>query len=442
MPRFKYTAINAENQKLSGSIDAVDEVEARAKLNGFGMSIIDMHELSETEMQALAAQQKLQFHAQDSSGKNIVGTIAADSEIEAYTKLKDEYGLTIVQIGGNTDMQTLENLYGQRKKPKKGEETMESAETTNEDSEERKTVDSQISRIIELGTHIVQENLEQITPEAKKSIEDTLDHLQRIRRSANLHHVRSTCMELLEFLKTDSLFVNPETKVEIKTKIQIDSGNLMEELSKTGLKQEFNLKDSIKKWYEKKRGAGKTSWLNRLIGKAVKEQTPQTQEEITIATYKDRLKDIRKELRDYVKIWITAKNAQFRKNAGENIKKLWEERRLAKRKIAELAMKKQTQIENKNILATLWTITGWLLTSYLLFYFTAIQIITKNFGLLTIPNILYVYNSIFIKYFLLAIFMLHIMSGIKMIFFRKNILASVIIYPVGTLVILLAIINL
>ena len=107
MPRFKYTAINAENQKLSGSIDAVDEVEARAKLNGFGMSIINMQKLSEIEIQALAKENKLQFHSQDTNGKNVIGTIAADSEIEAYTKLKDEYQLTVIQIGANTDIQTL-----------------------------------------------------------------------------------------------------------------------------------------------------------------------------------------------------------------------------------------------------------------------------------------------------------------------------------------------
>lgn len=442
MPRFKYAAINAENQKLSGSIDAADETEARAKLNNFGMSIIDMKELGEAEMRAIAAEKKLKFHGRDGNGKNVIGKIAADSEIEAYAKLKDEYQLTVIQIGENTDMLTLENLYQQQKKSEDGEKTAEDTGDASENSEERKIVDDQVNRVIQLGTGIVQENLDQISPDAKKSIEDKLDQLQRIRRSSNLQHVRATCKELLEFIKTDPLFVNPETKVDIRTKIQIDGDNLVEELSQTGLKQEFNLKDSIKKWYEKKRTKKGISWLDSLIEKVISEPSPKTQEDITIATYKASLKNIRKELRDYIKIWITAKNAQFRKNAGENIKKLWNTRSQAKRTIAELAMKQQGKIEEKNSIATLWTITGWLLTFYLLFYFTAIQIITKNFGLETIPNVLYIYNSTFIKYFLLAIFVLHAIIAVKMIFFKKNILANVVLYPMGIFIILLAIINL
>lgn len=445
MPRFKYTAINTENQKLSGSIDAVDEVEARAKLNNFGISIIDMRQLNEAEIQALAAEHTLQFHAQDTNGKNVIGTIASDSEIEAYTKLKDEYQLTVVQIGQNTDMQTLESLY-QRKKAENSSdagEQDENTETASEDSEERKIVDDQVNRTIQIGTDVVQNNLEQITPDAKKNIEDKLDQLQRIRRSSNLQHVRATCKDLLEFLKTNPLFANPEKKIDIRTKIQIESGNLAEELSQTGLKQEFNLKNSIKKWYEKSRAQNKKSFLDNVIGKLIKEdQRPQTEEDMAIATYHSRLKDIRGELGDYVRIWITAKNSEFRKNAGENIKKLWTERRQAKQKISEIKMKKRGESEEKNILATLRTITGWLLTFYLIFYFTAIHIITKNFGLQNIPQVFYIYNSTFIKYFLLVIFIVHAMISLNSTFFRKNLLANMIVYPSGIVIMILSIINL
>lgn len=446
MPRFSYTAINAENQKLAGSIEATNETEARGKLNNFGLAIINIKELSEKETSELSKQKKIKFKAQDTNGKNIIGTIAADSELEAYKKLKNEYNFNIFQLGNNTDMASLENLY-QAEKLKKGEKET-AGETIISDSTEQKKLDEQIQKTINLSEEIEKKHLHDITIDAKKNIDEKLNQLQRVRRSSNTEHIRKICKDLLEYLKTGNLFTDQEKKIDERTKIQIESEKLIEEISSTGLKKEINILESIKEWYSKRKTIKKEqkeSFIDKIVEKIINIHVANKEIDPEIDARRRRLKEIKGQFFEYIGVWIKAKDSAFRKNASAQLQKLWQERKKILKDLDLIKRQRETGAErlmSEVILGFIKTFSGWILIFYLGFYFISLQLITKDFGLTKVPSLFYIYNSTFFKYFLIIFFILHAVSSLKLTFFRKNFIASIFLYPTSIAVILLIVINL
>lgn len=446
MSRFSYTTINAENQKLAGSIEATDETEARGKLNNFGLAIISIKELNEREASELAKQKKIKFKAQDTNGKNIIGTIVADSELEAYKKLKNEYNFNIFQLGNNTDMASLENLYQAEKIKSGGKEN--AGEIITGDSEEQKKLDDQIQRTINLSEEVTGKHLHNITIDAKKNIDEKLDQLQRVRRSSNTEHIRNICRDLLEYLRTGVLFTDQEKNIDERTKIQIESEKLIEEISSTGLKKEINILGSIKAWYSKRKTAKKEqkeSFIDKIVEKIINIHVANKKIDPEIDARRNRLKEIKGQIFEYIGVWIKAKDSAFRKNASLQLQKLWQER---KKILEDLNLTKrqreagEERLASEAVLGFIKTFSGWILIFYLGFYFISLQLITKNFGLAKVSKIFYIYNSTFFKYFLIVFFILHAVSSLKLTFFRKNFIASIFLYPTSIAVILLIVINL
>ncbi|MEK7127077.1 MAG: hypothetical protein AAB848_03125, partial [Patescibacteria group bacterium] len=88
----------------------------------------------------------------------------------------------------------------------------------------------------------------------------------------------------------------------------------------------------------------------------------------------------------------------------------------------------------------LTTFTGWLLLFYITYYFTSLYLNTKNFGIEHIPQGFTVYDSRIFKYVVIIIFLLHCSASVKTNFFRKSVLADIILVPVfllGTIITLL-----
>ena len=85
--------------------------------------------------------------------------------------------------------------------------------------------------------------------------------------------------------------------------------------------------------------------------------------------------------------------------------------------------------------------TGWLLTFYLVYYFTSIYLNTKEIGIEGIPATLSLYRSAFLKYFLTTLFLLHAALSIKINFFRRNDVATLVITPMFLLGSVLIVLN-
>ncbi|MFA5820656.1 MAG: hypothetical protein WC873_00885, partial [Candidatus Gracilibacteria bacterium] len=75
------------------------------------------------------------------------------------------------------------------------------------------------------------------------------------------------------------------------------------------------------------------------------------------------------------------------------------------------------------------SLTGWLLFFYILYYFAALYLSTKNFGLSQIPKGFLVYDSHIFKYILVIVFLLHSAISLKVNFFRKSPLADLLLIP-------------
>jgi hypothetical protein len=88
-------------------------------------------------------------------------------------------------------------------------------------------------------------------------------------------------------------------------------------------------------------------------------------------------------------------------------------------------------------------LSGWLLFFYLVYYFAATIIISKEIGFVQndIPSVFYLFNTGTIKYILPVIFLLHITTSVKLSFFRKNFASNLVLFPVFAIVSLLIVFN-
>ena len=86
-------------------------------------------------------------------------------------------------------------------------------------------------------------------------------------------------------------------------------------------------------------------------------------------------------------------------------------------------------------------LTGWLLAFYIIYYFVSLYLKTKDFGLSGIPKGFIVYESRIFKYILVTLFLLHITTAIKINFFKKNLIADIILLPVFIFATIISILN-
>ena len=70
--QFKYTAVNNENKKLNGFINAPNEENARSQLNDLGLAVLSIEVTQDIQETPEENAQKLKFEAFDKNGKKII----------------------------------------------------------------------------------------------------------------------------------------------------------------------------------------------------------------------------------------------------------------------------------------------------------------------------------------------------------------------------------
>ena len=143
---------------------------------------------------------------------------------------------------------------------------------------------------------------------------------------------------------------------------------------------------------------------------------------------------------NFIKLYFKESSPEYKEKIKTSIKTVWANRKKAKAEIArikkEIREKKRQQellLGSESFLSSfvkeLNALTGWLLSFYIIYYFLAIYLTTKDFGLLSIPKSITVYESHTFKYILVVIFLLHASTSLKVNFFKKSFIADLILIP-------------
>lgn len=465
MIKYKYTVINQENKQLDGIISAIDENAARKELNDLGFAIISIQKTTEetfdnTNVNPETPQQipVFEFSAIDKNNRRIIGTIQSQDRYSAFRRLIDEYAFKVEYIVDNN----LDEASKEQAKmlgvldlnDKLQEESLAKTEKTPEDTDLKEfeikhaILNEQVNFVLERVKEIIETYGPQLKQETKEKIKYFVDKILRIRSSTNLEYIKQTAEELLTFLQKEELFINESQNFKEKTQILVEAKGMMLQLKKQ--KNDAEQSSLLSKYYAWKRkkftdekAASTTDRLIRAIAETIFSIPSDTPEALEA---QQQLQELNNQLKRYAQLYFQAPSPEFKAETVYILKKLWNQRKAIKQKIKLLA---QTQRQNDNsihpfqlLYEEFFSLSGWLLCFYLIYYFVSIYISTKNLTTDKVPFIFYIYNSSFLKYFLTTVFLLHIGISIKESFFKKNHIATAVIIPITLFALLVTYINL
>jgi hypothetical protein len=222
--KFSYIALNHEHKKLTGVVSGEDEKEAREKLHNLRLSIIVLtrtsDDASETGIQTETGEEGILtfiFEALDTKGKNVKGTIDAESRKTAFYRLLSEYNFEILSL-----CDTKVPLEERGEKGKQGLEELAFEieaefgavqydplddflfDTKTERSDEflnaRNELIENVEEIVERAKQVLEEFEEEINADEYRTIKMKIESLMRLRLSNNLKYIQDLANELLTFI--------------------------------------------------------------------------------------------------------------------------------------------------------------------------------------------------------------------------------------------------
>ncbi len=431
--QFKYTAINNENKKLSGFINADSEDAARGQLNNLGLAVLSIEIVAEED--ATEDKDKLKFEALDKNGRKIIGTIPETEKKKAYKRLREEYSFQVLALYSLTATEEEKTAARQSVEELKADYELIKADEGLPDilTDKEKEVKTKLLREVEFVVAKVNEILEKfgddIKPEDRKSIEAMEDKLLRLKNSNNLEFIKQTCEELLKAVQSKEIYLHQDAFVQGRERIKLETQKLLLNIHKLDTTPGMGLFDEDAPFLKSK--------LN-IFKKDGKAPSPR------ITEIKTKLKEVNSQIVDYIKLWIKASKSMKpevksklselrfeRKELRTELKSIDREEKLAKKKT-----RKSTFDED------LIAVTGWLLGFYLFYYFLNYYLTFKH----TILNTNFdwqvnIFTSPVFTYLILGVFLLHISLQTKRIFWKESRTFNYVNYPLLLILIILVNIN-
>lgn len=450
MPKYRYTVVNPQNKELTGTIGAPNEKNAREELNQLGFSILNIQEINENEVATTGTKElpKFEFGATDKNGKNVIGSIQAEDRYNAYKRLIKEYLFEIEYlIDSNLDenkKQTerqkgvfeLQNQLDEeeltvKKKAAKADFNFE------EFNLKQQILKSQVDFVLKKVKEILDRYEKDIKQETKEKIRRSVDKILRIKNSTNLDYIRKNCEELLKFLQQEEIFLYEEVRQKDHSKLALEAKSLMMQLNKKERTQ-TDFAEKLREWRDQHiTNNSQPNTIEHFINFIIGPIIGATAENDTIKNLRNDNRTLNEQLKQYLKLYLQAKNQDFKSEARDGLKKLWQEKKQLKSKIKAAKKAYHEEIKGRNehsalenLSSEIFNFSGWLLGFYLLYYFISIYLTTKNFGVTTVPEAFFIYRSVFLKYFLAILFLFHCCLGLKMNFFRRSEVASLVITPI------------
>ena len=458
---LKYTVANKEGKKLSGTVEAPDENTARTELNNLGFSILLLQETKETP-KIDSSLIKFIFEAIDKNSKLISGSIPAKNEEDALNKLSTEYSLTVSAIW--LENSTSEQIEAAKKKgserlqtqiTKPATTTKEPQESNEQDLEKQKKealIKSKIEETLKNVYDLLKVYDQELKPDQKTEINKKIDKLLRIKNSTNLDYILSTANELLEFIQSQEKSLRENTQQGKRLAFQLETKKMLEGLNSVTKEKNLtqDIVDRIGNWQTKHvKQTDQASLGARIINSILNpiKDFFHTPEEIL--NIKQQIKIYNKQLFDFVKLYFKEPTKEYKEKVKNSFKAVWNARKKAKENLKLIIRglkekKKSSEIEEHLFLSfteELNSLSGWLLTFYIAYYFIGLYINSKNFGFTNDINGFQIYDTRLFKYILVSIFLLHAMTALKINFLKNSLLANFVLPPAFVFLTVLTLLN-
>ncbi|MFA6917217.1 MAG: hypothetical protein WC285_00040 [Candidatus Gracilibacteria bacterium] len=458
MPIFKYTVANKEGKKLNGTISVPDEESARKELNNLGFSILELAESTET-IQEDKQSNKFVFEALDKHSKQITGTIPAKDEEETFRRLTKEYDLSVTAIwkeGATESEISKAKIDGTKKFQEKLIEEEELEKNTQkvktlEEEKEEEFTKAKIETVLQNVNLLLQEFDQEFDKTQKAEINKKINKILRIKHSSNLSYILASAEELLMFLHDQEKMLKEKGMNDKQLELEIKTRRLLDNLKATSKPKTISddIMNRIGSWEEKhSRDQGKFSqFLYNLLEKIKKffETPPE------ILALREQVRAYNKQLYDFTLLYFKESSPDYKEKIKTSLKTVWAARKKAKMEISRVkkGIKERNRVVEistgtsfiSSLVTELNALTGWLLAFYIVYYFVAIYLTTKDFGLDQIPSSITVYESHTFKYILAIIFLLHSATSLKENFFKKSVIADIILIPTFVITSIIALLN-
>ncbi len=465
MPRFKYIIVNKENKQLSGVIDTPSEDEARKELQELGFSIVSIREQKESEKEEAGT--VFEFKGIDKENRKIKGTIKSESRYKAFKRLISEYELDVrylAQANLKPKEKTRQIEEGTKELMKKYQEEVKKntdlfhkkklKKVDRNFEKEKALVMRQVDFVLNKVKDAVESFAQELNANDKQKIKDYVNKILRLKNSTNLDYLKKTTEDLLKFLQKAEIFVNKKSRIKDKLKLYAESIDMIDHIEKGkdfGLYED--LEDQIIRWQsehikgKKKKEIPLMDKLKSFYYAFLLKIIHQPKE---IRDINKELEFLNRELKQYYGVYLKAKDQTYKKEAIKSIKRLKQRKIDLKNKIKKLKHEEKMRTKEEGelnfaekIIEAVNGITGWLLFFYLVFYIVSGIIINKDifFEFYEIPSLFFLFQSGIIKYILPIVFLLHVITSIKLFFFKKNFIADIVLFPTFAILTLLVVFN-
>ncbi|MFA5855490.1 MAG: hypothetical protein WC846_04420 [Candidatus Gracilibacteria bacterium] len=444
MAQFEYTAVNAAGKKLSGVIGAQTEDEARKQLNTFGISLLAIEKIGETQVATVTGEPgtssdlpKFEFEAYDKLNRKVLGTIPAASRYSAFKRLMEEYQFEVayvVPMGATEDDRTKAKQEGLESLKAEYEAQIE--KTGGEEDEEKMIKEFEGKRtemlrkvdfILEKIKGLIVEYGEFMKPESKKNIQSYIDKLLRIKSSTNLDYIEHTSEELLKKVQDEEIFLHKEQMLTARGKLRVQAEEMMAELHSRPA--ELKMEDQIE---EVRKGLSKSeNPLLKGLGQIIARFIPSAEEK----TLKQKIKTVGRQIWIYRKIvWFAP--AEAKEEAQSSLTRLKEEKVRLLEGLRELKEKLKVSPETGEkepiITEEINGFLGWLLAFYLATYFISYYLISKSIPFENpLPGNFNLLSSELLRQVLISIFLWYILITLRLNHLRYKSWANTLTIPLG-----------
>ncbi len=463
MPKYSYTVINQEGQKLTGTIAADTEKLAKENLSKLGFPILDITEIPEEKVAELTSEsQKFEFHAVDQNGRKVVGSIGAEDKYAAFKRLITEYHFAVeflylsslsTEAKEEEKKRGVVDLYGKLKVDQQKAEAIKGVdrEVINEE-EETLFISKQIDIVLGKIKETSEEFKEIIKPEDQRAIEKKADRLSRMRTSKNIEYVKHLAEDLLLYVQNEEIFLLKEQNDKKIQSFRLDMKKLLNQLHsdklRVGLRQDTL--NNINAWLEKHITSNDTPAMwEKVIGGMLGFIANIITEPPEISALKEKIRVINKQVWDYYIIYIKENTIEGRNEIKESLHGLKErktelkleltntERRLAK----EVQLVEQETVRAK-VSSELTSITGWLFAIYFIIHTYYIYTSTRELPVDMSISALHISEARSYLITMLVLLIIHAYFQLRSIIVLRRAIANFILIPTCSLSILLIVFNL
>ncbi len=463
MPKYSYTVINQEGQKLTGTIAADTEKLAQENLSKLGFPILDITEIPEEKVEELTSEsQKFEFHAMDQNGRKVIGSIGAEDKYAAFKRLITEYHFAVEflylsslspEAKEEEKKRGVMDLYGKLKAEQQKIETIKGVgkELINEE-EEALFISKQIDIILEKIKEMSEEFKDIVKPEDKTTIEKRADRLSRMRTSKNLEYVKHLAEDLLLYVQNEEIFLLKEQNDKKIQSFRLDMKKLLNQLhsEKVSVSLRQDILNNVNAWLEKHitNNDAPAMW-EKIIGGALSFVANIITEPPEIAAIKEKIRTVNKQIWDYYVIYIKENTIEGRNEIKESLHGLKEKKTELKLELTniERQLAKEVQLVEQEtvgakIYSELTSITGWLFAIYFMIHAYYFYTSTRQLPIdINIPA-LRVSEARSYLITMLILLIIHAFFQLRSIIVLRRALANLILIPTCSLSILLIVFNL